>query len=66
MNCVVCGSALTREEAWDGSIRVSCPLCKVMRSRSEKGQERPIYGGCGRYHGDIVAQAEKMAEREEC
>ena len=65
MNCVICGSALSREESWDGSTRLSCPLCRVVRCRSEKGQERPICGGCGRYRGDMVAQAEKIAEREE-
>lgn len=65
MNCAVCGSGLVRDESWDGSVRLSCPVCKVMRSRSERGQERPIYGGHGRYSGDIIAQSEKMADMED-
>lgn len=62
MNCAVCGSELHRDESWDGRVCLSCPLCHRLKSRSEKGRERPLYG-YGRYTGDIVAQAEKIVEK---
>ena len=64
MNCAICGSELERDEKWDGSYSFSCPLCGREKSTSQKEPEKDIYGFKSWAGGSTVAEAEKLAEKE--